>query len=65
LKPTVPETVPLPAKVTFEVPAVKVPLLVNEPLFAIIIVGVPVVETVAPELMVSEFIEVDVPKTTE
>jgi hypothetical protein len=55
LKLTVPETVPFPAKVTLEVPAVKVPLLVNEPLLAIVIVGVPVVDTVAPELIVNEF----------
>ena len=54
LKLTVPETVPFPANDTFEVPAVKFPLLVNEPLFAIIIVGVPDVETVAPELIVNE-----------
>ena len=52
LNPTVPEIVPAPANDTLEVPAVKVPLLVNEPLFAIVIVGVPVVLTVAPALMV-------------
>jgi hypothetical protein len=55
LKAIVPETVPLPAKLNFEVPAVKVPLFVNDPLFAIVIVGVPDVLKVAPELMVNEF----------
>jgi hypothetical protein len=55
LKAIVPETVPVPAKLTFEVPAVKVPLFVNDPLFAIVIVGVPDVLKVAPELMVNEF----------
>ena len=54
LKLTVPETDPFPANETFEDPAVNVPLFVNEPLFVIVIVGVPVVETVAPELMVNE-----------
>jgi hypothetical protein len=55
LKATVPETVPFPAKLTFELPAVKVPLFVNDPLFAIVIVGVPDILKVAPELMVNEF----------
>jgi hypothetical protein len=55
LKAIVPETVPLPAKLNFEVPAVKVPLFVNDPLFAIVIVGVPEVDKVAPELMVNVF----------
>ena len=55
LKPTVPETVPLPAKLTLDVPAVKVPLLVNEPLLAIVIVGALDVEIVAPEFIVKEF----------
>ena len=55
LKATVPETVPFPAKLTFELPAVKVPLFVNDPLFAIVIVGVPEVDKVALELMVNEF----------
>jgi hypothetical protein len=55
LKETVPETVPLPTKLTFEDPAVKVPLFVNDPLFETVIVGVPEVDTVAPELMVNEF----------
>jgi hypothetical protein len=55
LKATVPETDPFPAKDTLEVPEVKVPLLMNEPLFAIVIVGVPEVLKVAPELMVNEF----------
>ena len=54
LKPTVPETVPFPANETLEVPAVNVPLLVNEPLFATEMFGVPVVETVAPLLIVKE-----------
>jgi len=55
LKPTVPETVPFPANETLELPAVKVPLLVNEPLLEMVMVGVPEVDTVAPELMVNEF----------
>ena len=55
LKATVPVTVPFPAKLTFELPAVKVPLFVNDPLFAIVIVGVPEVDKVAPELMVNVF----------
>jgi hypothetical protein len=55
LKAIVPETVPVPAKLTFEVPAVKVPLFVNDPLFAIVIVGVPDVLKVAPEFIVKEF----------
>ncbi len=55
LKLTVPDTVPFPAKVTLEVPAVKVPLLVNEPLLEIVMVGEPEVDTVAPELIVKEF----------
>jgi hypothetical protein len=54
-KPTVPETVPLPAKLTLDVPAVKVPLLVNVPLLAIVIVGALDVEIVAPEFIVKEF----------
>jgi hypothetical protein len=54
LKPTVPDTVPFPAKETVEVPAVNVPLLVNEPLLEMVMVGVPDVETVAPELIVKE-----------
>ncbi len=54
LKLTVPETVPFPANETLEVPAVNVPLFVNEPLLVIVIVGVPVVEMLAPELMVIE-----------
>jgi hypothetical protein len=54
LKPTVPETVPFPANVTLEVPAVNVPLLVNEPLLDMMMVGVPDVDTVAPELIVKE-----------
>jgi hypothetical protein len=55
LKATVPEIVPLPANETLEVPAVKVPLLVNELLFAIVMVGVLDVEIVAPEFIVREF----------
>jgi hypothetical protein len=55
LKLTVPETVPLPANETLEVPAVKVPLFVKDPLFAIVIVGVLDVEIVAPEFIVNEF----------
>ena len=55
LKATVPETDPFPAKDTLEVPAVKVPLFVNDPLFAIVIVGVPDVLKVAHEFIVKEF----------
>ncbi len=54
LKLTVPETVPFPTKETVEVPAVKVPLFVNEPLLEMVMVGVPEVDTAAPELMVNE-----------
>ena len=54
LKLTVPETVPFPTKETVEVPAVKVPLFVNEPLLEMVMVGVPEVDTAAPVLMVNE-----------
>jgi hypothetical protein len=63
LKAIVPETVPVPAKLTFELPDVNVPLLVNEPLLAIVIVGVPEVDKVAPEFIVSELTEMDVETT--
>ena len=63
LKLTVPEIVPLPANETLELPAVNVPLLMNEPLFAIVIVGVPEVDKVAPEFIVSELTEMDVETT--
>jgi hypothetical protein len=63
LKATVPETVPFPAKLTFELPAVNVPLFVNDPLFEIVIVGVPDVDRVAPEFIVSELTEMDVETT--